>query len=253
MLTHEAQQKAIEDILKKFEGNMSRVILEVQRLLNKYIIENGVTPANSLAFDVAFNNILQEAGYYSLVNQMVDKDYNELFALIKDGFKSGGFDIAYTADDLKLVQALKAIQVNKFSVVGSTASSTLRENLYRYSLSDYTVDQMAAQIATDFKGTNMVKYSNTLARTAVSEYQQSVIDIEADGLDGVWLYVGVDDGATRDFCHCVLKQNAYFDTATKNKIESDPKRKYNCRHRLRMVTEDYAKAQGFTSKSSISC
>ena len=253
MLGHEAQQKAVEDILKKFEGDMARVILEIQHCMNEYFMENNITAATSLQFDVAFSRILQESGYYALVNEMVDKDYNELFSLIQSGFKSGGFDIAYTAEDLTLVQALKAIQTNKFSVVGSTAGTTLRENLYRYSLSNYTVDQMAAQIATDFEGTNMAKYSNTLARTAIGEYQQSVIDIEAEGLDGVWLYVGVDDGKTRDFCHCVLKQKAYYDTDTKNKIESDPKRKYNCRHRLRMVTEDYAKSAGFTFKSSSSC
>ena len=253
MLAHEAQEKAIEDILKKYDGNMARVILEVQRLMNKHFMETSVTAATSLQFDVAFNRILQESGYYALVNEMVDKDYNELFGLIKEGFAEGGFAITYTAEDLTLVQALKSIQSNKFSVVGSTAGTTLRENLYRYSLSNYTVDQMAAQIATDFAGTNMVRYSNTLARTAISEYQQSVIDIESEGLDGVWLYVGVDDGATRDFCHCVLKQNAYYDSDTKNRIESDPKRKYNCRHRLRMVTEDYAKSAGFTFKSSSSC
>ena len=253
MLGHEEQQKAVEEIISKFNGNMAVVIAEIQRLINRYFMENNISPADALNFDVIFNQILQEAGYYTLVNEMVDKDYNELFSLIKSGFKEGGFDITYTADDLTLVQALKNVQSNNFSVIGSSAATSLRENLYRYSLSDFTVDQMASQIAEDFKGTNVARHSTTLARTAIAEYQQAVIDIEAKDLDGVWLYIGVDDSATRDFCHCVLKQNAYFDTATKNKIESDPKRKYNCRHRLRMVTEDYAKSEGYTFKSSISC
>lgn len=253
MLGHEEQQKAIEDILTKFNGNMAVVIAEVQRLINSYFMNNKMSAATALQFDVAMDAILQEAGYYSLVNQMVDSDYNELFGLISSGFKAGGFDITYTDEDLTLVQGLKAIQANKFSVIGANASYALRENLYRYALSDYTQEQMAAQIALDVKDTNMIKYSNTLARTAIGEYQQSVIDVEAKDLDGVWLYVGVQDGATRDFCNCVLHKNAYFDYDTKIRIERDTKRKYNCRHRLRMVTEDYAKSQGFKFMSSVSC
>ena len=253
MLGHERQQKAVEEIVKKFDGKMTKVIAEVQRLLNRYFMDTNINPRTSLQFDTVMNQILQEAGYYTLVNQMIDDDYNELFSLVQSGFKAGGFDITYTANDLQLVQALKRIQADKFSVVGSTAGTTLRENLYRYSLSDYTKDQMAAQIALDLEGTNLARHSGTLARTAIGEYQQSVIDIEAEDLDGVWLYVGVSDGKTRDFCQCVLNKKAYFDKATKNRIESDPKRKYNCRHRLRMVTKEYAENAGFKPMDSISC
>jgi len=253
MLGQDSQQKKIENIIKKFDGDMARVILEVERLTNKYLLTNNVTALTSLDFDIAFNDILQKSGYYTLIRNMVDEDFNVLFGMIKDGFKEGGFLIEYTKSDLEKVMALKALQTNKFSVLGSTAGTTLKENLYRYSLSDYSIDDMAKQIAIDFKGTNLAKHSTTLARTAAGEFQQSVIDIESEGLDGVYLYVGVLDGVTRDFCSCVLRQKSYYNKDQKNKIQSDSKRKYNCRHRLRMVTEEYAKGNGYKKSSGTSC
>jgi len=253
MLGHESQQKAVEKIIKDFDGNMALIILKIEKLLNRYFMSNSITGATSLEFDIAFDTILKESGYYALVNNMVDKDYNILFGMVKDGFKKGGFAIEYTANDLKKVMALKALQENKFAVFGSTAGTALKENLYRYSLSDYSVEDMASQIATDFKGTNLARHSTTLARTTAAEFQQSIIDIESEGLDGVYLYVGVLDGVTRDFCSCVLRQKAYYNKDEKNKIQSDPKRKYNCRHRLRFVTEDYAKKQGYTKSTGLSC
>lgn len=253
MLFHEEQQKAIEEIITKFNGDMATIIAEIQKMINAYFMNNNISPADALEFEIIIDQILTDAGYYVKVNQMIDSEYNKLFSLIESGFTAGGLAIAYTQEDLAVIQALKNIQLNKFSVLASTMGTVLRDNLYRYAISDYTKEDMALQILNDFNGTDMAKYSGTLAQTAIAEFQQSVIDVESKGLDGVWLYVGVQDDATRDFCNCVLNKNAYFDYATKIQIERDPQRRYNCRHRLRMVSEDYAKSQGFKFMSSAPC
>ena len=253
MLLHEEQQLAVEAILASFDGDMARVIAEIEKLLNRYVLSGTIDTTSALSFDIAFNNILQEAGYYDLVNRMVDTDYDELFALITEGFADGGLSMAYKADDLQRVMALKALQVNKFSVVGSTAGTSLRENIFKYALSNYTLEDMQSQIMEDFKGTNLVKYSKTLANTSIKEFQESMIDIGAEGLDGVWVYVGVKDSNNRDFCRCVLNKNAYYDDAEKNKLKYDKDRQYNCRHRFRMVTEGYAKTSGYKKSTGASC
>ena len=253
MLRHDEQQKAIEGIIASFDGDMAKVISEIEKLLNRYMLNNPMSTTNALSFDIEFNRILQDAGYYDLVNRMIDSDYDKLFSLISEGFSAGGLVLSYTAEDLQRVMALKALQANQFTVVGSTAGTSLRENIYKYALSNYTAEDMQKQIIIDFKDTNMVKYSKTLANTSIKEFQESMIDIGAEGLDGVWLYVGVRDSNNRDFCRCVLNKEAYYDDKEKNKLKYNKDRRYNCRHRFRMVTEDYAKVSGFKKSTGISC
>ena len=252
-LGHKEQEAIIDKILEDFNSSMTSVMTEVQKLLNAYMINNDVTALSSLQFDIVFNDMLTQAGYYTAVNKLISEDYNQLLPLIKNGFALGGLDAAYTQADLAIIQALKALQTNQYSVLGSVAGTSLRESLYGYSLSNWTKEDMAAQIALDLADTDMAKYSKTYANTLIGEYQQGVIDAKAKDLNSVWLYVGVNDGVTRDYCRCVLNQNAYFDDSTKNKIQSAKERKYNCRHRLRAVSEDYAISQGFVFKSSTSC
>ncbi len=253
MLLHDEQQRAVEQILSSFDGQMSQIISEIERLLSRYLLTTPMSTTNALKFDIAFNNILQEAGYYNLVNRLVDTDYDQLFALITEGFSAGGLVMNYTAEDLKRVMALKALQVNQFTVVGSTAGTSLKENVFKYALSNFTVEDMTSKLMEDFKGTNLVKYSKTLANTAIKEFQESMIDIGAEGLTGVWVYVGVRDSQNRDFCRCVLDKKGYYDDATKNKLKYDKDRRYNCRHRFRMVTEDYATTSGYKKRTSASC
>jgi len=250
MLLHEEQQRAIEQILSNFDGRMSKVIAEVERLLNRYMLSNTINTKTALEFDMAFDRILQESGYYSLVNELIDKDYDELFSLITQGFTAGGLAVKYTQDDLSRVMALKALQSNKFNVVGSTAGTALKENLFKYALSNYTLEDMQKQLIVDFQGTNLVKYSRTLANTSIKEFQEAMIDISADGLNGVWVYVGVRDSLNRDFCAHVLDKHAYYDESDKNRLQFAPERAYNCRHRFRMVTEDYAKEEGYSKGSA---
>ncbi len=253
MLLHEEQQRAVEQILSSYDGRMSKIISEIERLLNRYILSNQMSTTNALKFDIEFDRILTQAGYYALVNRMIDNDFDELFTLISDGFAAGGVAIKYTTDDLNKVMALKELVSNKFSVVGSTAGTTLRENLYKYALSNYSLEDMQSRLMEDFRGTNMVRHSKTLANTAIKEFQESMIDISAEGLDGVWLYVGVKDSQNRDFCRCVLSKNAYYDDDEKNKLKYDKDRQYNCRHRFRMVTEDYATPAGYKKSTGVSC
>lgn len=253
MLLHDEQQKIVEQILSTFDGNMSKVISEIERLLNRYLLTTDLSTTNALRFDIEFDKILKQAGYYDLVNRMVDNDYDELFSLISEGFAAGGLAIQYTTDDLKRVMALKALQTNQFTIVGSSAGQSLKQNIFKYALSNYTVEDMTSQIMVDLKDTNLVKHSKTLANTAIKEFQESMIDISAEGLDGVWVYVGVRDSKNRDFCACVLDKNAYYDDKTKNKLKYDKDRRFNCRHRFRMVTEDYATQSGYSKSNGASC
>lgn len=252
-LLHDEQQRLVEQILSSFDGNLSKVIAQIERLLSRYILSTDLSTKNALQFDVEFDKILTQSGYYDLVNKMIDSDYDNMFALITEGFAAGGMAMQYTSADLSRVMALKALQSNQFSVVGSTAGTALKQNLFKYVLSNYTLEDMQRQLIVDFQGTNLVRHSRTLAVTSIKEFQESMIDIGADGLQGVWVYTGVRDSKNRDLCACILDNNGYFTEEQKNRLQYDPRRTFNCRHRFRMVSEDYAKETGYSKMSGSSC
>ncbi len=73
-----------------------------------------------------------------------------------------------------------------------------------------------------------------------------MIDLRAADIDeGVWVYVGVNDGRTRDFCRNVLKRNRCYNDSQKSRIENDPDREYNCRHRFYKMSKEEAEANGY--------
>ena len=251
-LGHEAQQKEIDDILTRFDGDMTRILLEVQKLIAQWLMTNELDLQSSLKFDIVVNDILTQSGYYTLVNRMVGEDFDKLYPMIQEGLALGGLFSTYTAADLAKITALQAIESNKFSVLANTSATTLRDNLYRYTLSNFTVDDIVENISRDMEKTNL-KYAKTLANTVVSEMQQSTLDLESEDLGGVYLYIGVQDSVTRDFCNCVLNKDHYYNEEQKQKIQTAPERRYNCRHRLRMVSVDYAESQGYTKAKKADC
>ena len=254
MSPYEKHRQIIDDILTKFDGDMATIIAEVERLLSRYLLTTPMSTTNALKFDIEFDRILTEAGYYSKINQMIDSDYDELFTLMPSTMAAGGLALAYSQDDLSKIMAIKSMMSNNFSVLGSTAGTSLRENLFKYAISNYKVEDMATQLMEDFKGTNLVNHSKTLAITSVSEFNQTMIDIASEGLDLVWVYRGPDDAKTRDFCECILDQNAYFKKEEKEKLKRDSRRRYNCRHIWLSGTEDYVREyMGIKTKGKMSC
>lgn len=199
MLNHLAQQKAIEEILQNFDGNMARVILEVEKLISRWLLSNDINAVTALEFDKVIDMALTESGYYDAVNKLVGKEFDKLYPMIQDGLAMGGLFSTYTSEDLAKITGLKVLEANKFSVLANNSSSVMRDNLYRYVLSDFTVDDIAKNVAKDFGDSPMVRYSKTLANTVVAELQQTTLDIVAEDLDGVYLYIGVQDSVTRDF------------------------------------------------------
>jgi hypothetical protein len=134
-----------------------------------------------------------------------------------------------------------------FVRIGDDVGLSVKRELYKYAISDASVDTMTSGIATTLKDSNLAKYSQTYARTAIGEFQQEVIDLRsADIDDGVWIYVGVNDGRTRDFCRRVLNRKECYDDGEKSKIAGDQDRAYNCRHKFYKITKERAEERGHT-------
>lgn len=255
MIIDDKLQSSIDTAINSFDGSLQEVFVEVRRIISEWIITNNIDIRTSLEFDKAFNDALTQAGYYDLVNEFVDKDYNQMFGLIQDGFAIGGINVAFNTIDLEKIMALKALDINKFSVLASTAGTSLRESLVKYAMSNYTKLDMVRELQTEFEGTNLFKHSKTIADSAITQFHQSVINIKAADIgDLVWVYRGkAIDGKTRDFCKCIINAKKYYDSSDKATLENNSKRKYNCRHWFNAVTVDYAKSSGFTFAEKVTC
>lgn len=253
MLNHQEQQALVESILAKYEDNMALVMANVSRYIDRLLLTDGINEATALNFDVAFNRILTETGYFDAVNDFIDNDFDDMFELIKTGFAGGGFAVTYSQEDLEKFMALKSMQVDRFANLASMSGNEIKQNLYKYVLSDYSVEDIQKQIAIDLKGTPLERYHKTIARTSIKDFQEAVIDIKAQGIESVWLYIGVSDSKTRDFCNCILNKKMYFDDSAKSSMKSDPKRAYNCRHRFRPVSEEFAIENGYTKADGSVC
>jgi len=252
-LQHKQQQEAIEAIIKSFDSNIVSSIKDIEKLVLTELARQGINETTALNFQTTFNEILANSGYFEKINKLIDDDFDTLFKSIRKGVGEGGFDVLFTENDLSKFAALKQLQLDQFESLGAEAGRQLEQALLKYALSDFSLADAQAQLQRDFAGTNLSKHATTLARTAIGDFQQAVIDIKGAGVGAVWLYVGVDDGITRDFCKCVLNQNHFYTTDQKNLIMSNSLRRFNCRHRARPVSKEFALKNGFTKSTGISC
>lgn len=243
-----------EEIIALIESNLDRevnlfnrefesVLSKIQKNLEIRAIENYSDP---LEFDFVFQRVLQDSGYYSLVNKFIDESYDKSYDEIKALFELSGLSATYTQDDLNKIQAIKEIDLNFFAQVGNDAANTMKKDLYKYSISNLSTEEMIDNIRVSLEGTNLSRYSKTYADTLISNFNQSVIDLKSQDVeDEVYIYRGVKDKSTRKFCSCLLSQNKYYSKKDAEKIKNDKRREYNCRHLIVPVSRQYATDRGY--------
>lgn len=226
-------QKQIEKALVKF-NNMVEL-----NLLNDI--------SNPLEYEMAIQSYLQESGYYKAVNLLIDNGFDVVYGSVLDGLTVGGIALSYTQDDLVKINTLKQLAFDKFNALAADSMTQLKTSLYKYSLSNASSSDIANDMKAQLENSNLAKYSRTYAETAISEYTQQMINMKSQDYDGVWLYVGVNDGKTRPFCKHLLGVGKAYNDADKLKLENDPKRRWNCRHHFWKVSEEFAVDNGYKS------
>jgi hypothetical protein len=239
-------QADIDKFVSQFDGEIEKVFDRVRRIAQAKLA--GLNTDDVLQYEFIWRQSLKEAGYYQLVNELIDTQFDSIYAGTLQAFEAGGLKTAFTTDDATKIQILKQMKRDFFIRLGDDVGLTVKRELYKYVISDASVDTMATGIAQTLEGSNLAKYSQTYARTAIGEFQQEVIDLRSAEIEeGVWIYVGVNDGRTRDFCRNVLKRNKYYDDSDKSRIENDQDRAYNCRHRFYKISEERAEERGYKS------
>lgn len=231
-----------------FTSDFDNVLSEVERLL----LASTLT-ADPLSFDLEFSMILDEAGYYTLVNHYIDDSYDQNYTELLALFKESGLDVTFTPDDLLIIQNIKELDTQLFLDIGVAAGHKLKSDIYKYKLTGLSRREMLANISESLKDTDLAKYSATYANTAISNFNQSVLDMKTSDMEGeVYIYRGVSDGDTRKFCKCVLDQKKFYNRANASSLRSDKRRQWNCRHLVVPMFRSAAEDLGLT-EGTFSC
>jgi len=245
-----AIDSTIDRELNLFNSRFESILKKVEKQLVISSIESFSDP---LDFDYAFTKVLRDAGYYDLINDVIDNSYDKSYDDILRLFAESGLDTVFTPDDLSTILELKAIDIQTFTDIGNSAARSLKADLYKYSISNLDKPTMIENMTRSLQDTDLAKYSRTYVETSIGNFNQSVIDLKAEGVTGeVYIYRGVSDPKTRKFCKCLVDQNKYYDKSNAGLIKSDKRRKWNCRHMIVPVSLEYAQARGY-KKGSFTC
>ena len=239
------EQDRIDGFIKGFDKEADAVFKRVRRIATAQLA--GLSTDNILSYEFAWRNALRDAGYYKMVNSLIDDRFNEMFGGTQEAFKTNGFDALFTAEDAAKIQIIKNMKRAQFAALADEVGLSVKRELYKYAISDASLVDMTKGIAQTLAGSDLAKYSKTYALTAIGEFQQELIDLRAKDVgDGVWVYVGVNDSATRQYCSGLLAKNKCYNDSKKNELEGNPKRRYNCRHRFYKMKKEEAKANGYS-------
>ncbi len=135
-----------------------------------------------------------------------------------------------------------------FRSIGNEAAAQLKNDLSKYALSNMDKRTMIVNMKESLEGTKFYGHSKTLVDTAISNFNQSLMDVKTADIEGkVYIYTGHPiDGKIRPFCECLMKHRKYYSEADANLIRKDSKRKYNCRHYVQPLTsKEFAESQGY--------
>lgn len=239
------EQAKIDKFIGQFDNDVKRVFEKVKRIAQAKLA--GLSQDDILQYEFIWRQSLKEAGYYKLVNELIDTQFDGIYSGVLQTFEAGGLKTAFTKEDAGNIQMLKQMKRDYFVRLGDDVGLTVKRELYKYVISDASVDDMAVGIANTLKGSNLARYSSTYANTAILTFYQEVIDLKAKDIDGVWVYMGIRDGKTRDFCRHVLNKRKYYDSSGKSKIASDKERAWNCRHQFVLLNKEDAIDDGYSA------
>jgi len=173
-------EQIIENINSTIDGDINLFNYELEaimKIVSDLIKVRAVELySDPLKFDFAVQKILQDSGYYALVDEFINISYDKNYAEIIALFEAGGLSATFVAEDIATIKALKQMDLDFFRDIGTQVANSLKQDLYKYSLSNMDKPTMLANITQSLEGTPLVKYSATYVDTAISNFNQSVID-----------------------------------------------------------------------------
>jgi len=244
----DANQEELEDIINKLDKRLEEVWRKVNQLATVRIA-NIVDIDEVVQFDIIWRGILEEAGYYNLMQRYVNT-LDDLQASLNEVLDEAGLLRSLSNDQLKRLTAIKELQIKGLEQIGIDAGLALKRGLYNNLLAGKTKADLLDAISEQLSGTKYLSYSKTYANTAVNDYRQASMNQRAEQFAGdpdiVWIYDGNDiDNVTRPFCEDILTSNKAYSTEQKDILENAPERAWNCRHFFTFISRADAIELGY--------
>ena len=246
----------IEHISNQFNRDMEKISLSIKRKANKIIPD--LSDEEFLSFELVWNKILEDAGYFKLVNLYI-KNLNKTHPLLNKVLETTGLPTTLNSDKINKINIIKKLQLKDLKKIGTDTGARIKQHLAKsFILKEQDDIVFFDTLRESLENTKMQAYSKTYVSTAVNDYRQSVWDLkkeqlveEQPNLKMVGVYDGNDpDSSMRDFCKCLMNKNGYYSESDANKIKSDKRRRYNCRHFILYITEEQAIDLGYTKMSA---
>ena len=241
----------IDDTMVLFEKRFNEIMTKLANILDVLAIEHYDEP---LSLQIAINDALKDVGYFDLVDDIINDEYDKNYDNILALFTEGGFSITYTTQDIEIIKILKRLDFDKLLNLGTDLAMRLQRDFYKYTISDMSKETIIANLKKSLSDSNLLRYAKTYVETSISEFNQNLIDLKTADIpdSAVYIYRGVHDKKTREFCKCLINKKAYYTKVQSRVIKNDKRRQWNCRHLIVPISLDYAKTNGYV-KGELSC
>jgi len=242
-----ANQQEMEEYISKFDKRLEGIFKKINTMATVEIINANIDDV--LDFDIIWADILQESGYNDLIQRYVNT-LDDMQGSISKILDEAGLLETLTPDQKHRLLVVKKLQIKDLQRIGMDKGLAMKKGLYNNILAGKTKADLLESMEAELLGTKYQSYAKTYASTGINDYRQAVINQRVeefqDDEDVVWVYEGNDvDKVTRDFCKHILKANKAYSTSEKNKLESDKRRKWNCRHTFIPMYKEDALEEGY--------
>jgi len=232
----------IEEQIKVFEKNISKVINKYEKLLLNLTKEIDFSKLNFetkhiMLMGSELIELLHKSGYDELIKKTIRDNRGFIIAGKDEMIKRLGLKTLKgigkdTLDGLLAMDFLELEKIgNRYAI--EKIQSVLYESVLTGKNYGDTIEEIKITLENKLKG-----YTETYIRTSKGRFRQKVEDeiAKANFEPGeiTWEYVGPDDGATRDECSTALAKQ-YFTTEEKEAFEAEYGIRFNCRHRFIIV------------------
>lgn len=236
----------VQKFMRAFDGILNR---SLNTILDE--LKQGKLSAKEAA--AVLGRLIPELERAGLAKEMagLKKLYADEFKQIGDYFAKVGYKDVLTTVDKQVAETLfnydvSSIRARAFAGVDSLKSAVMRQVLVgKYDGINDLITKAGREAAW--------KVESEL-RTALSGFEQVITNTKAQELGfDLYIYLGPDDGVTREFCQDVLDENKAWTeeeiAALDNEQGLDPfvyGGGYNCRHQWRPVDKEYAEENGYS-------
>lgn len=206
----DVQDAAAKQFLKDLELSLHRLNTRVQRHLADFeggarLATSGRNLARAVNAQAEIEEMLFDAGYRRSAVRLLES-YDAVAAMTQDGLRAAGIDARFTDTDVRALEALKQLDLERWEAVGGDLVRAIHGSMMDAVVGGATVRELERAIERQLVDEPPIAgRAKTLANTLTQSFDRAVTNRKAKsaGIE-TFVYLGPDDDVTRPFCQAVL-------------------------------------------------